>query len=173
MKFGPRFLRDFYYDSLVRDGLVGASICRADGRIVGFISYAMEPLGFMTRGVRNHPVKLATVMAASVLTRPSTAKDIANVLAFMRERKAEEESGAKQGVGEVLSLVADREYRAYVPPGGDSRLAIRLFEHAQGGFRAALGCEFEKIITVGNPVHRYTYTLPPVSAAEPIAESGA
>lgn len=192
VRFGYRFLRDFYYDALVRDGLVGASICKADGKMVGFISYAMEPLGFMTRGVRHHPLRLARVMAMSVLARPATARDIATVMTMMRERRGERETGAMEGTGEVLSLVADREYRAYVPPGGESRLAVRMFEHAVEVFRengiqrihllvqpenmesnlfcASMGCEFEKITTAGNPVHRYTYSLEP-AAPEPVVET--
>jgi len=191
VQFGPRFLRDFYYAALVRDGLIGVTLCRADDRVIGFISYTADPLGFMTVGVRRHGIKLAGVMAASVATRPGTARDIAHVLRLMRERRGEAASGAPDNTGEVLSLVVDEAYRGYVPPGGKSRVAVRLFEASQDFFREhglgrvrllvqpgniesnlfcnALGCEFEKITAGGGSVHRYTYSLPVEPAREVVS----
>lgn len=182
VQFGPAFLRKFYYRSLVRDGLVGVSLYRDDGRVVGFISYTLEPLGFMLKGIRRHPIQLAWALLTGVIQRPATARDILKILRVMRERSGDEQAGATEDTGEVISLVVDSEYRGHVPPDGEARLAVRLFEDAVGFFRehglrdvhllvrpdnmesnlfcASMGCAFGKISYGGETVHRYTYEIP-------------
>lgn len=187
VQFGPAFLRRFFYRTLVRDGLIGVSFYRHEGRVVGFISYTTEPLGFMMKGIRRHPLSLGWALFSGVVQRPATAKDITRILRVMRERMSEEETGDKEGMGEVISLVVDTEYRGHVPPDGEARLAVRLFEDGIAFFRekeiarvhllvqpanlesnlfcSSMGAVFGKITYGGETVHRYTYDIPPVASA--------
>ena len=98
VQFGPAFLRRFFYRSLVRDGLVGASLYRHEGRVVGFISYTTEPLGFMKKGILRHPLQLGWALLSGVVQRPATAIDIAKILKVMRERQGEVFAGHISGV---------------------------------------------------------------------------
>jgi hypothetical protein len=181
VRFGRRFLEKFYYDRLVRDGLVGCRLYRADGKVVGFISYTMEPLGFMTGGMRRHPIALSTAVLGGIVSHPGTIRELLGVLRVMRDRRDDSRSREMEGTAEVLSLVVDAAYGSHVPHGGDTRLAVRLFDEAQRQLRkqgaervhllvkpgniasnllcSSMGCTFEKIDHGGEPVHRYTYTF--------------
>jgi hypothetical protein len=181
VQLGPRFLRKFFYTTLVRDGLIGCTLCRLDGRVVGFISYTRYPLEFMARGVRRHFFALSWLMLVSVLRRPSLIHDIYVALGFMRERQSDAQRGDAEDLGEVISIASEQDARKYVPPGGTSRLTVRLFEEMLAYFRrtgvrrihllvqpdnsasnlfcAAMGCEFEKVSAGGGVVHRYTYRV--------------
>lgn len=176
--FGPRFVRSFYYRRLVADELMGCLVCRVDGRVAGFISFTKRPHDFMIVGMRRHLAALAGIMATSVLARPSTLKQIWNTLRTMRER-AGQSADDSSGGAEVLSMATLPEYRKQILPGTGSRIPFllyeRVIEHLRGeGFRRvvflvqpsnvasnlffnAVGCQFEKVMVAGAPVHRYTY----------------
>ena len=180
VRMGEGFLRRFFYVKLVEDGLIGVTICRHEGRVIGFISYTRDPLGFMGKGARRHFVFLAALMAAGVLRRPSFVKDLMFTLKMMRERGAEART-PQPGLGEVISLVTVPEFQKHIPEGGKNRLTVRLFEEMVNYFRAEqfdrvylkvlphnkasnilcsiMGCKFEKITEAGLTVHRYTYFL--------------
>ena len=188
VQFGPAFLRGFYYRTLVRDGLVGVSLYRHDGKVRGFITYTLEPLGFMHKGIRRHPISLAWSLLSGVIRRPATARDIIKIVRVMRERGEEHQTADMDDTGEVISLVVDEPYRGHIPEDGDKRLAVRLFEDASSyledhGMRrihllvrpenvasnifcASMGCEFGKTTYGGETVHRYTYHLPGAQLAE-------
>lgn len=188
VQFGPTFLHRFFYRTLVRDGLVGVSLYRHEGKVIGFISYTWEPHGFMVKGVRRHPLGVAWALLLGILKRPATAVDIAKILRVMRERGQEQEAGDLAKTGEIITLVVEKEHRAHIPADGESRLAVRLFEDArevleQAGlehihllvrpdnlesniFCSSIGCTFGKISYGGETVHRFTYTIPSAAAGE-------
>jgi hypothetical protein len=181
VKMGRHFLQSFYYGECVQTGLIGCMLCRVDGRVVGFISYTEHPDDFMIRGMRRGFVRLAWWIAVSVAMGSTRIKDLVFVLRLMRERSRTSNRDAAQGVGEVLSMVVLPEYQSHVLPGGDCRLAVRLFESTAKHFRNrsfkrlrmhvqpsnvasnmfwnALGCRFEKTAAAGVPVYRYLYDL--------------
>ena len=181
VKFGPRFLRQFYYGQLVEEGLIGCTLCRADNRVVGFISYTSRPMDFMSIGLRRHFIYLSWLMSLSVIARPAMIKELILVLRLMRGRGKDAQKKSSAGVGEALSMAVIPEYQSHVPPGGRKRIAVRLFESAvdyckaQGLervylwvqpsnlaanlFYSAMGCPFEKIVHAGIPVHLYTYWI--------------
>lgn len=176
---GERFLRRFFYTKLVEDGSVVVTFCRQEGRIVGYISYTPDPLGFISRGVRQHFVYLCGLMTVSLLARPALFKGILLALKVMRERGPRQKP--EPGLGEVISLVTVPEFQKHVPEGGKSRLTVRLFEEMLAYFRgrgyervhllvlphnrasnilcSIMGCQFEKITMAGIVTHRYTYFL--------------
>jgi hypothetical protein len=180
---GPEFVRRFYYGTLVRAGLVAVHHARADGRVVGFISYTREPLGFMTKGVRQHFFALAWSLVIGVLRDPSVVKQIVFALRLMRETAQDERvSGVRSGAGEVLSLAVAERYERAVPVGGTSRLPVRLVAEMARSFAGAgvedvnlyvlpgnlasnlfcssLGCDFERITRAGTAVHCYVFHPP-------------
>lgn len=177
---GERFVRCFFYSKLVEDGSVVVTICRHQGRIVGYISYTPDPKGFMSRGIRRHFFYLCWLMTVSVLERPALWKGVISALRVVRERGSQA-SEPEPGLGEVISLVTLPEFQKHVPEGGKSRLTVRLFEEMLAHFRgigyervhllvlphnrasnilcSIMGCQFEKITVAGVVVHRYTYFL--------------
>jgi hypothetical protein len=183
---GHQFLRKFYYPKLIEDGLLECAICKADGRVVAFISWTRFPDTFMMQGIRAHVFLLSWIMLKQVLTRPASVKNIVAALKIVRERSG---STAKSppGTAETISIVVLPQYQKYVPPGGTSRLTVRLFEalgaqlraggmqqvvfmvkpenRASNIFFSAIGCRFEKVTTFGVQVHKYTYALDQAPAA--------
>lgn len=177
---GERFLRRFFYTKLVEDRSVIVTICRHEGRIIGYISYTPDPLGFMSRSIRKHFVYLAWQMAVSLITRPALLQGVLRALKMVRERGGQSRQ-PEPGLGEVISLVTLPEFQKYVPEGGKSRLTVRLFEEMLAYFRglryervhllvlphnrasnilcSIMGCQFEKITAAGMVTHRYTYFL--------------
>jgi hypothetical protein len=177
---GEQFLRRFFYTKLVEDGSVRVTLCRHEGRIIGYISYTPDPLGFMSRGIRRHFVYLCWLMSVSLLARPALLQGMLRALKFVRERGGQARN-PEPGLGEVISLVAHPDFQKYVPEGGKSRLTVRLFEEMLAYFRgighdrvhllvlphnrasnilcSIMGCQFEKITTAGIVTHRYTYFL--------------
>lgn len=195
--FGRRFLREFYYGTLVRDGLIGCTTGTVDGRVVGFISYAVDPLTFMTEGIKRHPVQLAWILAGSVLRKPSLIGNLILVVRMMWDRRHDAASGAVDGRGEVLSMATRPAYQSHVPEGGRSRLTVRLFEDMMDYYREAgvtrfhflvapdnrasnlfcsvMGGRLEVIRQAGLAVHRYLLDVPPAKpvAREPAADRSA
>ena len=180
VQLGEDFLRRFFYVKLIEDGSVVVTICRHEGRVVGFISYTHDPLGFMGKGARRHFVYLAWLMGTGVLKRPALLRGLMFTLRMMRERGSEGRT-PQPGLGEVISLVTMPEFQKHIPDGGKNRLTVRLFEEMLNFFRAQrydrvylkvlphnkasnilcsiMGCKFEKITEAGMTVHRYTYFL--------------
>jgi hypothetical protein len=180
VRLGEDFLRRFFYVKLVADGDVGVTLCRHEGRIIGFISYTRDPLGFIARGARRHLFFLAWLLGTGMLARPALARDVLFTLKMMRERSGEARK-AEPGLGEVISLVTVPEFQKHIPEGGKNRLTVRLFEEMVAFFRgqgfdrvhlkvlphnkasnilcSIMGCQFEKITEAGMTVHRYTYFL--------------
>lgn len=178
---GERFLRRFFYVKLVEDELIGVTLCRHEGRIVGFISYTADPRGFMGRGIKHNFLFLCGLMTTSLLAKPSLWRGILRALKMMRERSTEAREAPAPGLGEVISLVTLPEFQKHIPEGGKSRLTVRLFEEMLAFFRgigfdrvhllvlphnrasnilcSIMGCQFEKITFAGVATHRYTYFL--------------
>lgn len=184
---GRQFLRDFYYPKLIEDGLLECAICKADSRVVAFISWTRFPDSFMMQGIRAHVFLLSWIMLKQVLTKPASVKDIFAALKIVRERSGGVSTKAPPGTAETISIVVLPQYQKYVPPGGTSRLTVRLFEalgaslrergmkrvtfmvkpenRASNIFFSAIGCQFEKVTTFGLQVHKYTYHLDQPPAA--------
>lgn len=192
---GDRFVRKFFYTTLVRDAAVVVDLCRADGKVVGFISYTRDPRHFISNAVRRHFFSLCWLMGVSVLLRPVLLKTILQTLRLMTAR-TEESQAPDPRLGEVISLVALPEYQNHVAPGGKSRLTGRLFETMLAYFReldyervllfvkpenrasnifcSIMGCQFEKTTFNGAITHRYTYHLKKAEEpAQPAPAAGA
>jgi ribosomal protein S18 acetylase RimI-like enzyme len=176
VRLGDRFLRGFYYRLLIEDDLIRCTICRADGRIVGFIAYTKYPNNFIGRGVRQHFVRLAWLMLVSVVQRPCLLREIWEAFVTMRTRR-EDVSPDQGGVGEGISVATAKEYRNYVVPETGKRLAVQLWESmkhyfedagfdrffvyvepsnvASNQYCTAMGCQLVKTTLLGVPYHKF------------------
>jgi hypothetical protein len=183
-QLGPRFLRRFFYQTLIEEGLVGVFVCHLDGEVIGFLSYTRFPKDFIGRGVKRHPVRLGLVMLRTLVARERSFRDLWNVASFVLKR-GKDQAPAHDPEGdhiEAISLVAPPKHQKHIPPGGKSRLTIRLVEtmaeHARsvGVARViytvspkntasnllfnALGCDFEKRTYAGTTSFFYTHRIP-------------
>jgi hypothetical protein len=152
-RLGPLFAQRFYYGTLVDDGLVGCSVCKRHGRVVGFTSYSCHPKDLVTRGLKRHPGVLAMILAASVLRAPSRLREILAVVRFLSQRGAQVPPPA-EGSGEALSIATDPAHRDYIPPGGTTRMPVRLFDELIDAFRVAGVPRFFAIVEPDNPASR-------------------
>jgi ribosomal protein S18 acetylase RimI-like enzyme len=178
---GPWFLREFYYSTLVADGLVGVLFYRVNGRVAAFLSYTRNPGGFIGEGARRHPLRLGWTMLKSVVLQPRLIGSILTAVGYVSRRRGDSSRLFGDGLAEALSLVVPPEYQRLVPPGRKSRLTVRLVEElaehlAKDGVTrvlypveprntsscllfSSLGCEMEKSEYAGKTVYLYTHRL--------------
>lgn len=179
-RLGTPFMRRFYYRELVQDGLICVDLCYSDGVAAGFVAYTRYASDFMAQGLRRHWLRLAGVMAGSVVRRPLLLGEIVRVLALMRNRKQQAGDVSR---GEILSLGVLPEYRSgeFARRTG-RRVSLELFGSARDYFARqniasfrmlvgadnreallfyhALGCEFKPQADAAKTVE-VTYTQKP------------
>ena len=69
-RFGHRFMTEFYFTTLVREGLLLADLFRHDGVYAGFNVYTPAPESFVRDGIRRHPFSLAALVLRLLLESP-------------------------------------------------------------------------------------------------------
>ncbi len=178
---GPWFLREFYYSSLVAEGLVGVLFYRVNGRVAAFLSYTRRPGDFIGLGARRRPLRLCWTMLKSVVMRPRLIRSILEAARYVSRRGGDSGRLFGEGLAEALSLVVPPEHQKLVPPGGKSRLTFRLVEalaehlRKEGVTRVlypveprnvsscllfnSLGCDMEKSVYAGKTVYLYTHQI--------------
>ncbi|MBA3338375.1 MAG: hypothetical protein H0T54_01245 [Geodermatophilaceae bacterium] len=111
-KWGYLFLTKFYYRSLVKDGLIDVYVYRVHDRCVGFTACTDFPFSLLKRATHKHWLRLALVMAASLVQRPSRVK-----LLLRPEESAypgDFGSVSEQDPGQFMSFGVLEEYRRHV-----------------------------------------------------------
>ena len=124
---GRRFLTEFYFLDLIRDGEMECLLYSSQGRYVGFSLYTDNPFGFIRNGVRRHFVKLGVLVGRSLMANPRRLAVIFNVTKQGRYRATH---GADTKVGELLSFGILESHRQEVDPGSEMRLPAHLFRVA-------------------------------------------
>jgi ribosomal protein S18 acetylase RimI-like enzyme len=123
---GPGFLGRYYYRTLVRLGLVFGAVAWVDGRPAGFIAATSDSSGFMRRGIRRNPVRLAVEVLRALGQRPRRATALLELVRIMRGRRSSEITE-----GEILSFGVRPEFRAASFAGESGiRLAEQLHQAA-------------------------------------------
>lgn len=182
VRLGPRFLRQFFFSRMVRDGLLGCLVCRVEGRVIAFLSWTDRPTDFIGRGIKRHFAALSWIMLKSIAARPAFVRELLDTMRMVSRRSGDSgTSGHEAGVIEAISLVVPPEFQRHVPPGGKGRLTTRLVQaladHARGQgvarviyvvqpgnaasaiFFSGMGCEFAKRTYAGEEVYVYTHDL--------------
>ncbi len=182
VRLGSRFLREFFFSRLARDGLLGCLVCKVDGRVVAFLSWTDHPSDFIGRGIKRHVVSLSWIMIRSILARPAFVRELLATMRMVSRRAGDSGTSSDEpGTIEAISLVVPPEFQRHVAPGGTSRLTVRLVqalaEHARARgirkvlyvvqptnpasciFFSAMGCDFEKRTYAGETVYVYTHDL--------------
>ncbi len=129
---GRRFLTEFYFLDLIRDGEMECLLYSSPSRYVGFALYTENPCGFIRNGVRRHFVKLALLAAGSLIARPTRLAAMLNVVRQGRYRAAH---GSGAGVGELLTFGILESHRQEIDPASGLRLSAHLFRAAMKRLR--------------------------------------
>lgn len=182
VKLGPRFLREFFFSQLVKDELLGCLVGRVDGKVVSFLSWTNHPSDFIGRGIKRHLVSLSWIMIRSIASRPAMIGDLLATMKMVSRRSGDGGASTNPpGVIEAISIVVPPDFQKHVPPGGKSRLTVRLVQtlanHARGQgvekviyvvqptntssciFFSGMGCDFDKRTYAGQEVYVYTHDL--------------
>ena len=118
-RLGHRFMEDFYYRVLPREGLVFGAVAYVDRQPAGFVAATHDRAGFMRSGMRRFWPRVLWVVGASVLTAPKSLGAVWQAWRVMRSRPA-----ASVGLdGEILSLGVLPAYRE---PGFVRRSGLRI-----------------------------------------------
>ena len=160
VRLGPRFIRRFYYDSLVADGLIACAIAYADGAPAGFIVCTRTPARFMADGLRRHVAGLSAVLLGEVVSDPRRLKVIWWTVTHMRRNPARAAAaGTDDAEGEVLSFGVLPEFRnpAWIRR-TRRRISLELFGWARGYFRSARLPRFRAVVESSNREALFFYS---------------
>jgi len=103
-QLGERFCRDFYYGTLVRDGLFKCDLAIHEERYIGWISYTLDPLHFMSRGLKHHFGMISRILLVSMIKKPAMIGTILGVIRDMRDREIRADGIDDKPFGEILSF---------------------------------------------------------------------
>jgi ribosomal protein S18 acetylase RimI-like enzyme len=133
-RLGSRFMQDFYYRVLPREGLLFGAVAYVDAQPAGFIAATHDRLGFMRTGVARAWPRLLAVLGVSVLSGSTPVRAMWQAAQVIRRRSRGERAA---GGGEILSLGVLPAYRepGFVRRSG-IRIATDLLDLALGELRA-------------------------------------
>ncbi len=136
---GRGFMEHFYYDKLIRDGLISCDLYFHEGECVAFASYTREPFTFLSRGKKNHFLFLCFLLAGCLLLKPSRARIILKTLGLEKRRSSPPvlASGKQGGVGELLSFAVSPAYSGFRDLGTRKKVPNLLFDRVIDTFRMA------------------------------------
>lgn len=133
-RLGTRFLRDFCYGTLLRDGLLAAAIGRVDGAPAGFVAWTSRAVSFHTRALGRHPIAVPLLALRSVLREERPVARIAEAVRLTLSRGRERLHG-EDPMAEVLAIGVLPEFAspAFVRQSG-LRVSELLVLHCAGTF---------------------------------------
>jgi ribosomal protein S18 acetylase RimI-like enzyme len=125
---GTRFLRQFFYSRMVREGLIKAALSRIDGDPAGFITMTQQPSKFLNTAITRHWPTVIWHLAVTSLRRPVVLTRLVKLLrinAFRIQRPELSESA------QILAIGVRPKYRHphFVRSTG-IRIAPDLVQHA-------------------------------------------
>lgn len=128
---GRVFMENFYYDRLVRDGLVRCDLYEREGRCTAFAAYTKRPFTFMDEGKKKHYLYLSTLLLASVALKPTRAGIILETLRMGARRS----QAAEKGAAELLSFGVEPETAAARDAVSGKKIPNLMFERVMVFFR--------------------------------------
>ncbi len=134
-RLGERFLRDFCYTTLLRDGLMRAVLCEVQQEPAGFVVYTSRAHTFHRTAMRNH---LLQVMWLGLLSAMDDDRPVARLMEAgqaMLARRSEPPT-EKDPSAEVLAIAVKPQFSnpAFVRTSG-ARLSELLVRHCAVAFR--------------------------------------
>lgn len=109
-RLGERFLKEFCYGTLVRDGLMRVALFEVEGRPAGFVAWTSRSITFHRSALRRHAPRVAWLIARTIAGEPRVIRRLGKAVWLMVSRRAERDL-ARDPLGEVLSIGVLPEYR--------------------------------------------------------------
>ena len=128
---GRLFMDNFYYDRLIRDGLVHCDLYEREGRFTAFASYTKRPFSFMEEGKKKHFVYLSALLLASVAARPARMGVILETLRLGARRCRSTE----KDTAELLSFGVEPDSASFRDPASGKKVPNLMFERVRTFFR--------------------------------------
>lgn len=128
---GRVFMENFYYDLLVRDGLISCDLYEREGRFTAFAAYTKRPFTFMEEGRKKHFAYLSALLLGSVAVRPTRLGIILETLRLGARRS----QLAEKGTAELLSFGVEPETAAARDPVSGKKVPSLMFERVLTFFR--------------------------------------
>lgn len=129
---GRFFMEQFYYNKLVKDGLIECDLYRQDGQYVAFSAYTRFPSDFISQGIKRNFLYLCVLMSIAVIAKPSRIKTILGMRGQNQKRLGE---GGTGKAGEYLSLGVLEAFQHIKHPETNVRISNMLFERAIDFFK--------------------------------------
>ena len=120
---GRFFMAKFYYNKLVKDGLVSCDLYKYNDKFVGLLSYTKYPSSFMRNGRNRNFIYLICILIISIMARPWRVAVLLDILKVSSRRRRLDEGG----VAEFLSFGVLKPYRHIIDEESGLRIADLLF----------------------------------------------
>jgi ribosomal protein S18 acetylase RimI-like enzyme len=152
---GKRFMEQFYYHILPREGLICGAVAYIDGQPAGFIVATPDSSSFMKIALRRHWWRLIWVIGTSVLRDPKRLAAIWEAWQIMRSLKP---SDIGELEGELLSFGVLPAYRnpKFIRQSG-LQISQDLFHRAVTQIQAAGICQIRAIVEADNTAAKLFY----------------
>jgi ribosomal protein S18 acetylase RimI-like enzyme len=130
-RLGSRFMTEFYYPCLVKDGFIQCDAYRRDAQWIGFMAYTNAPFTFMRQAALRNLVTLSRVLMRCLIEDPSRMATLFEVLRLSRLRRRM----AEPRVGELLSFGVLPGFTRVKDEKSGLRVPNLLFENAVRALR--------------------------------------
>jgi ribosomal protein S18 acetylase RimI-like enzyme len=107
LRYGPRFVKHFYYDVLPRDRQIFGWVGYMGDEPIGFVAATVDSAGFMSKALRHHWPRLGWLIGTSLLISPARLRAVWQDVRLMLARGHE----PAPDTGEILSLGVRPGYR--------------------------------------------------------------
>lgn len=109
-KIGTRFMEDFYYKSLPRQGAIFGAVAYVDGEAAGFIAATYDSNNFLALGMRRNFYRLLWI-GLTTLPTYSRIEGAVEASGIMKYREGRDRRDGTENVGEILSVGVRVPYR--------------------------------------------------------------
>lgn len=157
-RLGERFLRDFCYTVLVRDGLMQAVLCEVAGEPAGFVVYTSRAHTFHRTAIRRHLLQVAWLGLRSALTDTRPLARLAEAAKTMFARRSEPPA-EKDPSAEVLAIAVKPRFSSpeFVRQSG-VRLSELLVRYCGAAFRREGLTRMRMIVDADNRAALFFYS---------------
>jgi ribosomal protein S18 acetylase RimI-like enzyme len=150
-RLGERFLRDFCYTVLVRQGLMDVTLCEVNGQPAGFVAFTAKSITFHREAMARNFMQVAWLGLISVAHETRPLSRLRDAVLLMRSRRLEAQE-ARDPLAELIAIAVLPEFtRPEFMRATGLRVSELLLLHCAERFRAQGLDRMRMVVDRSNP----------------------